>query len=248
MPAIAFRPVTAVLRRGWGVVADLAIVLYTVVMVPPLVLLSYIFPRGAEWIALVWCRLVLFTSGAKVEAVGIECLPERGSYILVANHQSYFDICALVQVLSKIPRFVTKRELARVPLFGQGLRALRQIIIDRGDPEAAKHAIDAAVRALPGGVQVCFFAEGTRSVDGGIGPFKKGAVVLGVMTGLPLIPVSISGTRKFMPKGGMIIRPGGRIRIVFGEAILTRGVSVERRDALNERLRDAVVRNFDAAL
>lgn len=228
--------------------ADLAIVLYTVAMVPPLLLLSYVFPKGAEWIALQWCRLVLWTAGATVESAGRERLPERGSYILVANHQSYFDICALVQVLGKVPRFVTKHELACVPLFGRALRALRQIIIDRGDPETAKHAIDRAVRSLPGGVQVCFFAEGTRSADGRIGAFKKGAVTLGVVTGLPLIPVSISGSRKFMPKGGVVIRPGGRIRVVFGEPILTQGASFEQRGALNERLRDLIVTKFDPAL
>jgi 1-acyl-sn-glycerol-3-phosphate acyltransferase len=237
-----------VLRVVWGVGADLAVTLYTLLVAAPLILASYVAPGVAEWLAVRWCRLVLWTAAVRVEASGRERLPARGSYILVANHQSYFDICALVEVLGKLPRFVTKRELARIPVFGQSIRALRQIIIDRSDPESAKRAIERAVRALPGGVQVCFFAEGTRSSDGRIGPFKKGAVAMGLTTGLPLIPVSISGTRKVMPKGSWYVRPGANVRVVFGEPILTQGVPLEQRDAINARLRDLVVREFDPSL
>ncbi len=233
------------LRLAWGAAADVAVVLYTLLIVPPLMLVSYVSPDAAEGLAFLWCRLVLWTAAARVESVGRERLPERGSYILVSNHQSYFDICALVLVLGKVPRFVTKRELAGLPVFGQAVRALRQIIIDRANPEGAKRTIERAMRELPGGAQICFFAEGTRSRDGRIGPFKKGAVAVGLMTGLPLIPVSISGSRKFMPKGAVLVRPGGRIRVVFGEPVLTQGVPFERRDGLNERLRDLVVREFD---
>ena len=241
-------PLGGILRVAWGMFADLALVLYTILVVPPIVVASYVFPPAAEWFAFWWCRLVLWTSGARVEAAGRERLPAQGSFILVANHQSYFDICALVIVLGRFPRFVTKQELARVPIFGQAVRALRQIVIDRANPESAKRVIEDAVRSLPGGVQVCFFAEGARSRDGSIGPFKKGAVAFGLMTGLPMIPVSISGIRKFMPKGSWLVRPGGRIRIVFGEPVLTQGVPPEQRDALNERLRELVSGAFDPTL
>jgi len=237
-----------VVQLAWGLAVDAAVVLYTILIVPPLVAAAYVAPSVSEWLAMRWCRFVLWSAAARIETSGMERLPARGSYILVANHQSYFDICALVQVLGKVPRFITKEELTRIPLFGQAVRALGQIVIDRGNPDAAKRAIDRAVRTLPGGVQVCFFAEGTRSVDGRIGPFKKGAVALGLMTGLPLIPVSISGTRKFMPTGSPLVRPGGRIRIVFGEPVLTQGVPFEHREALNLRLRDLVTREFDPAL
>jgi len=236
------------LQLAWGLAADVAVVLYTILLAPPIVVAAYVAPAASEWLTRQWCRLVLWTTAAQVETAGMERLPARGSYILVANHQSYIDICALVQVLGKLPRFVTKEELTRIPFFGQAVRASGQIVIDRANPDAAKRAIERAVRTLPGGVQVCFFAEGTRSVDGQIGPFKRGAVALGLMTGLPLIPVSISGTRKFMPKGSVLVRPGGRIRIVFGEPILTQGVPFENREALNLRLRNLVTREFDPTL
>ena len=238
----------AQLRILWGCVASAAIVLYTLLIGPPLVLLSFASRRLADAAAMLWCRLVLWTAAARVESIGRSNLPENGSYILVANHQSYLDPCGLVRALGSVPRFVTKMELSAVPVFGHAVRALGQIVIDRADPEGAKRTIDAATRTLPGGVQVCFFAEGTRSADGSIGPFKKGAVVLGLQTGLPLVPVSISGSRNLMPKGSLIVRPGGRIRVVFGPPMPTAGVPFERRDALTDGLREAVVRSFDASL
>jgi len=238
----------ALIRTIWGVGADAATVLYTLVLGMLVILIAFIRPRTADGMALLWCRLILWTSGVRVDGVGKDNLPNAASYILVANHQSYFDVFGLVSVLGEPPRFVTKKELQRIPVFGQALRALGQIVIDRGDPEGAKRAIDAAARELPGGVKVCFFAEGTRSPDGRIGPFKKGAVALGLQTGLPLVPVSISGTRKLMPKGSLLIRPGGHVRIVFGKPVVTRGVPFEERDVLTARLRDFVVKEFDPSL
>jgi 1-acyl-sn-glycerol-3-phosphate acyltransferase len=236
------------LRVLWGCAASAAIVLYTLFIGPFLVLASFGSRRLADAAAMLWCRLVLWTAAVRVESVGRANLPANGSYILVANHQSYLDPCGLVRALGSVPRFVTKRELCAVPVFGQAVRALGQIVIDRSDPESAKRTIEAAAQTLPGGVQVCFFAEGTRSVDGSIGPFKKGAVVLGLQTGLPLVPVSISGSRHLMSKGSLVVRPGGRIRVVFGTPVPTAGAPFERRDALTAALRDAVIRAFDASL
>jgi 1-acyl-sn-glycerol-3-phosphate acyltransferase len=239
---------TTSLRTVRGCAASAAVVLYTLLIAPYIVLVSLFSWRLADAAAMLWCRLVLWTAAIRVESAGRANLPRSGSYILVANHQSHLDSCALVCALGSVPRFVTKMELGAVPVFGNAVRALGQIVIDRADPESAKRVIDAAARVLPGGVQVVFFAEGTRSVDGSIGPFKKGAVVLGLQTKLPLVPVSISGARRLMPKGSMIVRPGGRIRVVFGTPVPTAGEPFERRDALTARLRDAIIRDFDASL
>jgi len=237
-----------ILRFAYGVIASLAVVIYTLVVVPPIVLVSLRSRRGADGLAMLWSRLVLWTSLARVESVGRGQLPRGGSCVLVANHQSYLDICGLASALGAFPRFVAKKELLRVPVLGQGIVALGQIVIDRQDPEGAKGAIDRAMRALPDGVQVCFFAEGTRSVNGRIGPFKKGAVALALQTGLPLVPVSIRGTRELMPKGSPIVYPGGTIRVVFAKPIPTAGMSFDHRELLTAEVRDAVIRGYDQAV
>ena len=91
---------------------------------------------------------------------------------------------------------------------------------------------------------ILFFAEGTRSPDGEVHEFKKGGVALAIRTGLPVVPMSISGTRKFLPKGCEVIRPGGRVRIVVDEPIDTAGLSADARNELNERVRERVGRNY----
>jgi 1-acyl-sn-glycerol-3-phosphate acyltransferase len=236
-----------ILRAACGVIASLAVVIYTLVLVPAIVLLSVRSRRDADAVAILWSRLVLWTSFVRVESVGRARVPRGGSCVLVANHESYLDICGLINALGAFPRFVAKKELLRVPVVGQGIVALKQIVIDRDDPEGAKEAIERAMRALPDGVQVCFFAEGTRSATGRIGPFKKGAVALALQTGLPLVPVSIRGTRELMPKGSPIVYPGGTIHVVFGEPIATAGMSFDQRDALTAEVRDAVIRGYDQA-
>jgi 1-acyl-sn-glycerol-3-phosphate acyltransferase len=231
-----------------SLVVDAAIVLYTLVIGSAVIVAAAVSQRAVDWLGALWCRLIVWTCAARIEVVGLERLPRGRSYVLVANHQSNFDIWALVSVLRMPPRFIAKHELLRLPVFGWALRVSGQIVIDRADPESAKVAINRATRALPEGMCLCFFAEGTRSADGRIGAFKKGAVALALMTGLPLVPVSISGTRKFLPKRGRLVRPGGRVRIVFGEPVETAGLTLEARDELNERMREQVYAAFDPDL
>ena len=91
---------------------------------------------------------------------------------------------------------------------------------------------------------ILFYAEGTRSRDGKVNEFKKGGVSLAISTQLPVVPMSVSGTRKFLPRGCAVIRPGGRVRIVLADPIPTTGLTWDDRDALNERVRSVVVSNF----
>ncbi|HUI27974.1 MAG TPA: lysophospholipid acyltransferase family protein, partial [Candidatus Kryptonia bacterium] len=94
------------------------------------------------------------------------------------------------------------------------------------------------------GFCILFYAEGTRSRDGKVHAFKKGGASLALQTGLPIIPMSVCGTRKFLPRGSAIIRPSGRVKIVLAEPIETAGLSVAARDELTERVRAVVVKNF----
>jgi 1-acyl-sn-glycerol-3-phosphate acyltransferase len=185
------------------------------------------FPRA-------WARVLLFLSGARVRLEGLERVDWGHPVILVANHQSWFDVFALTAHLPPRARFVAKEELARIPVFGPAWRACGHISVDRGDRSRAIASIEeAGSRVRDERLAVIFFPEGTRSPDGRLRAFKKGAFVLAIQTGVPVVPVGIAGTRSIMPKGSLRIHPG-EIRIRVGEPIQVRDWAMTRRDELVE--------------
>ncbi|MBN2282669.1 MAG: 1-acyl-sn-glycerol-3-phosphate acyltransferase, partial [Deltaproteobacteria bacterium] len=119
-----------------------------------------------------WAWLILLVTGVRPEIRGKEHIRKGQSYIIISNHQSHFDILALVTQLGIQFRWIIKKELRKVPLFGYALYASRNIYIDRSDREKAIESIRQGVERLPAGTSVMFFAEGTRSPDGRIGTFK----------------------------------------------------------------------------
>ena len=158
------------------------------------------------------------------------------------NHQSEFDILALVTTLGIQFRWIIKQELRKVPMFGYALYAARNIFIDRSDPSRAVQSIHAGVDRLPAGVSVMFFAEGTRSADGSIQAFKKGGFMLAIEKGLPVLPVTVNGSRRVLPKKSLVFHPGP-IEVVVSDPIPTRGYH-ETMPALIERTRQAIIGNF----
>ena len=234
------------LRYVWGLGADIGIVLYTLILGPLAILGALMTRRGwpVDLFARLWCRLIVWTCGIRVEVEGLAHLRPGRSYILISNHLSNFDIwCTFASVPAAI-RCVAKKELLRVPVFGQALAVSNHIVIDRQDPESAIATINAAAARSPEGVCILFYAEGTRSPDGKVHAFKKGGVTLALRSQLPIIPLSISGTRKFLPKRCVVIRPSGRVKIVLDAPIETAGLSLDQRDELNERVRERILSNF----
>lgn len=189
-----------------------------------------------------WARAILRAGRVRVEVTGLENLPRDRSAILVANHESWFDVFALVANLPVDYRFVGKVELTRIPLFGPAWLSAGHISIDRKDRQRAIQSLEAAGQLLHRErVVVVMFPEGTRTPDGRLLPFKKGAFVLAAQTGVPLVPVGIQGSRAVMPKGKWRVRPG-TIRVRIGDAIPTSGVGPDDRDRLLEQARTAVER------
>jgi 1-acyl-sn-glycerol-3-phosphate acyltransferase len=180
----------------------------------------------------------------EIDVQGLERLQPGQSYVLISNHLSNFDIWCTMGTMPFEVRFVAKKELLRIPIFGQALALSDHIVIDRDDPQSAIEKINAQTASTPSGIGILFYAEGTRSRDGKVHEFKRGGVSLALRTQLPIVPVSISGTRKFLPRGCKVIRPGGRVLLVLGEPIPTASISFERRDELNERVRAVVLSNF----
>ena len=239
------RPLAAIGHWLWGVAADLAIVLFTFLWCPLFILALLVFrsPRLADLCARQWGRWIVRACGIRIEVIGLKHIDPRRSYVIVSNHLSNFDVWASLASLPLRLRFVAKKELLRVPVFGQALALSDHIVIDRARPDDAITRINAKAAQLSQGFCILFFAEGTRSPDGKVHAFKKGGITLALQAQLPIIPMAVSGTRKFLPKGTLVIRPGGRVRIVLAAPVDTATRSVSDRDAVTAHVRQIVVEN-----
>lgn len=234
------------LRYLWGLGADVWIFVSTIGFGLLAIVGALLTRRGwpIDVLGRVWSRAIVRVCGIELEIEGLERLQPGQSYVLISNHLSNFDIWCTLASMPFVVRFVAKRELLRLPVFGQALAVSDHIVIDRANPESAIAKINAAAARTERGMGILFYAEGTRSRDGKVHEFKKGGVSLALRTQLPIVPMSVSGTRKFLPRRCAVIRPGGRVRIVLGDPIPTAGLSFEARDALNERVRRVVMTNF----
>lgn len=233
-------------RYLWGLAADLWIALSTLVL--GLLAIALMMVTRRTWpvdvIGRWWGRAIVRVCGIDLTVEGLERLTPGRSYVLISNHLSNFDIWCTLASMPFLLHFVAKKELLRIPVLGQALAMSDHIVIDRRNPDEAIRRINDTAARAPQGVGILFYGEGTRSRDGQVHEFKKGGVSLALQAQLPVVPVSISGTRKFLPRGCAVIRPGGRVRIVLGEPIETAGMPFAARDELNQRVRDAVVRAF----
>jgi 1-acyl-sn-glycerol-3-phosphate acyltransferase len=174
--------------------------------------------RCFEWAAHSWSGWILWASAMDVHLSGLENLPPT-SAVLVGNHQGMFDILVLLRHIPHPPVFVAKQELFYVPLFGQGLRAVGHIPVDRKNSEKAIASIQKGAKQLAKNQQhVTFFPEGTRTRDGKLLPFKKGAFVFALESGLPIVPFCIRGSYEALPPGVRVVRPG-RIDVTFLQPI-----------------------------
>lgn len=194
-----------------------------------------------QWIPRVLCgRILCWVNGITVEVRGLEKIDLTKSYIFAANHQSQFDIFTLQAYSGFDFRWMAKKELFRIPIFGWGMRLAGYIPVDRSGGKKAVKSLDEAAKRIAGGTSVIIFPEGTRSRDGHVHPFKAGAMVLAIKSKVPLVPVAIDGTYEVLPKGKMFAKPG-KVVINIGDPIETAGYSTKQKHELAELLHDAVV-------
>jgi 1-acyl-sn-glycerol-3-phosphate acyltransferase len=201
----------------------------------------------ADQALVLWGRSVLASAGVRHEAVGLENIPAEGHVVFVSNHQSHFDAPLNFAHIRKHTRYVAKAELFKIPVFGAAMRRAGNIPVERTGGGGDRSRLSDAARAVRERVSVLFFAEGTRSEDGLLRPFKKGAAALAIQAGVPVVPLAVSGTRLILPKGGRAVRWGQRVALVVGEPISTQGLTLQDRDALTRRLEDAVAQLYAEA-
>ncbi len=203
----------------------------------------YQIDRKLAWrFAKLQARNLTRLCGVKVRVRGLERLG-RGPYIFTPNHQSHFDIAALLGYLPGNNRFAAKRELFSEPMLGAVMRTLGMIPIDRDDSGAA---IDRLRSLKDRAYSVIIFPEGTRSPDGSLQPFKKGAFVAAIELGLPVVPVICRGSAEVMPKGGYLSILPGVVEIEVLEPIATDGLAYDDRDRLRETVRERIATSLRA--
>lgn len=212
----------------------LGVPLIIAVMIPHAIVILIAGERDLSEKALrSWCRFFLWVAGARVTRLGEPKLDPHKSYVFVSNHTSALDVPAILAVTPTPLRFIAKRELSHVPFFGWAAKRMGHVFINRQDRQAATRSIRSRIaRGFDTGVALFFFAEGTRSTTEEMLPFKKGAAIAAIETGLDVVPLAVSGARHVLPpKGFALFRPGP-IFVAFGEPIPVAGHELDLRDEL----------------
>jgi len=195
-------------------------------------------------IANLWARTLLWLANTRVEVIGRENVRTDRPHIFMANHTSDFDILI---VLAHIPgqfRWIAKKELFKIPVFGRAMRNAGYIEIDRQNHERALKSLEEAARKIREGKSVVTFPEGTRSTDGTVKPFKQGMFHLAIESGVPIIPISIIGASGIMPKRSLNVKPG-RITMILDRPVDVSGYTKETRGELIERVRNIIIGNVE---
>ncbi len=196
------------------------------------------------WLSRFFSGGILWISGIQLNVTGLDNFDHSKTYVYVSNHSSQYDIMTMQKSVPNRMSIVFKKELAKIPLFGWQLYLGPYVMIDRSNIEKALKSIEEAKKLMKEKkVSILVFAEGTRSKTGEVQDFKRGAFRMASAVGYPIIPVSISGSNKIMPKGTFKLKPG-IINVYFDKPISTENIK-SRQDEINlmNQVRDTVVKN-----
>jgi 1-acyl-sn-glycerol-3-phosphate acyltransferase len=189
--------------------------------------------------AVTWARCLGWLTPISVTVEGAENADRDRSYVVICNHQSMYDIIVIYGWLALDLKWVMKQELRKIPAIGIGCEKAGHIFIDRRNPQRARQALNEARARLGQGIGILFFVEGTRSNDGRLLTFKKGAFRTAIEQQIPLLPVTLIGTRDILPNGTVSLFPGAA-RIVVHPCIETEGMEATQTDELLARSRELV--------
>jgi len=230
-----------------ALVTDPLIILATIVFATVSVAISLFDATGRRQarIAVAWSRALLKVSGVKGKVEGLENISPNGVYVFASNHASYMDTPV---VLGNIPvqfRFLAKRGLFMIPFLGTHLQRAGHIPVFRGNArQNLKTLVMAAETVQKRGISLLIFPEGVRSQDGTLGQFSEGAAYIAIKAGVPLVPLTLQGTRAVLPFGSGLPRPG-RIRMLIGDPIPTEGLSLKCRERLTAQVRAQVAATLE---
>jgi 1-acyl-sn-glycerol-3-phosphate acyltransferase len=218
-----------------------AISLYTIVL-GTISVLSTIVDRSGDFghrCARAWSWLILKTTGVGVRVEGLERLDPSRSYVFAANHQSIYDIPIVFASLPFQLRIIAKESLGRIPFMGWHLQRTGHVLVDRS--KAGAGTVRKLAKLVADGHSLIVFPEGTRSTDGVVGRFKGGSFVIACDAGLPVVPLTISGSRHVMLKGELMVKPGA-VTLVVHDPIETAGIAREEVREFAATVHDVVAR------
>lgn len=187
-----------------------------------------------------WARVILWVCGIKVFPEGLENVDAQTPCVYMTNHQSYFDIFALLACLPVDFKFILKQELMRIPLFGLAMRKAGYIGIARKDPRKAVQSMNRAAERIRNGDSLVIFPEGTRSPDGRLQRFKRGGFDLALKSGCDIVPVTIDGSYLIVPKGSLKINQGS-FGIQVGRPISIKPYNRKSITRLMDQVRDTML-------
>jgi 1-acyl-sn-glycerol-3-phosphate acyltransferase len=227
----------------------IVLVIILTIVISTLAILSGLVERSGNlyhWLAKRWSQGILFVCGIKLEVAGLDRLDRKRNYIYISNHASQLDIPSIIAGIPDQIRIVYKRELTKIPIFGWSLGWNRTYIgIDRARGHDAVQSLEKAAEKIRTGTSVLLFAEGTRSVDGRLQPFRRGPFNLAVKSGVPVVPVSINGSHRALPKHSMRITPG-TIRLRLGDPIQPPpGSGKENELTLRDMVHEVIQQNLE---
>jgi 1-acyl-sn-glycerol-3-phosphate acyltransferase len=226
-----------------------AVVLVTLTLGIPVIVLTLLgrpIPPGTFFARApgIWCRNVLRAAGVTVVAHNPEYMHRDAPAVYVSNHVSWFDVFALGSLLPRF-RFVAKKELASLPIFGRAVKEVAAIFIDRQNRRAAFDTYEDAAKQIQAGTPVVVYPEGTRGRSYALRPFKKGPFVLAIAAQVPIVPVISHGTREIQGKGQLAVH-GGTCELTFLPPIPTTGMTYDDRAALMQLVWQAMAAELES--
>jgi 1-acyl-sn-glycerol-3-phosphate acyltransferase len=177
--------------------------------------------------------------GVTVSVHGSENVDWDVPLIVMANHQSHFDIPVIYAALPRSFGMLAKKELFRVPVFSAAMKGMRCVPIDRDNRRQSLQSLREAAEQVRSGKSIVVFPEGTRSPDGRIHDLKKGPFYLAEMAGVPVVPVGVRGTRLVVPKNGVLVHPA-EVIVSIGTPIATNSTGQGERERLRAAVRSAL--------
>tara|TARA_B100000945_G_C20283922_1_gene550059 strand:- start:173 stop:886 length:714 start_codon:yes stop_codon:yes gene_type:complete len=197
------------------------------------------------YLSQIWAIWVLWSSGLNYNIYGLENIDLNKQYIFISNHVSALDIILGFVAIPLNITFLAKKELFKIPLFGLAMKAAGMIKIDRQNPEKAKASIDKATKTLiRSNFSTIIYPEGTRSKSGSLLPFKKGGFVLAIKSQLPIVPFTVVGAEKALPRGSFNIVKKD-INLFIGKPIETKHLTLENKEDLLQNCRQEIINNLN---